>query len=234
MLVLFIMYMLLIAALLIADALIEWRAICDGRIFSVVNCKRITQPLLTLLLLFLVVLIEKVISDTYNVITNGFVVNTAIFIGLIAIIYIIDYALGQYNLRRYNLVELKIKRENYIGNNYNIMKFIGNRTYIKKNAVLTLPSAGSGAADGIEAVELMKALANDSDADEPPAFSVSAEEMRGNVHGNSACREECLIEDSIAVNFAELKKRFAFKKISALILFGVCLIFGIVIQLIGA
>lgn len=234
MLVFFIIYMMIIAALLIVDALIEWRAICDGKICSVVNWKRITQPIFTLLLLFSVVLVEKIISDTYNVVTDGFVANTAILIGLAAIIYVIDYTLGQFKLRHYDLVELKIKRENYIADNYGIMKFVGNRTYVKKNSTLNLTTGGASAADRIAAAEFMKIIANDADADEPPALIVSTDESVGAADGNSTEEAENLNEDACAANVAVLKKRYAIKKVLALILLGICLIFGIAIQVIGA
>lgn len=133
MLIIYIVYMLIILALLCINAIIDWQVLNGGNVCQSINAKRITLPILTLMFMFLIVITESIISQIYYVFSDGFVNNTAIIIGIISVVYICDYAYAQYKLRNYNLVQFNIDYNKFLFNSKENLKIAFGRPYLLKN-----------------------------------------------------------------------------------------------------
>lgn len=117
MLELFIVYTLLIALIYAVELGIKFYA--ANKDFAVVkaNSLRFTEPIKVIVSLFAITIIELLIFDVFEVITEGFIKANNIFFGIVAAIFAVDYIFEQYKLRGYDRVVLNAKMDDLADKN---------------------------------------------------------------------------------------------------------------------
>lgn len=106
MLELFIVYTLLIALVYAVELGVKFYATRKKVAVVKANTLRVTVPIKVILSLFAITVMELVIFNVFEVITEGFVRANNIFFGIVAAIFTVDYILEQYKLRGYDRVLL--------------------------------------------------------------------------------------------------------------------------------
>lgn len=111
MLKLFIAYTILFALIYAAELGIKFNATRKKVAVVKTNALRIIEPLKVLAAIFAITIIELLVFDVFNVITEGFIKANNIFFGIVAGIFAVDYLFEQYKLRCYDRVILNAPME---------------------------------------------------------------------------------------------------------------------------
>lgn len=245
MLIVYIIYMLIILALLCINAIIEWRTVNGENVYRTINVKRITLPILTLMFLFLIVIAANIISQVYYVFSDGFVNNTAIFIGIVAVVYICDYFYFQYKLRNYDLIQFNVNYNKILINNKDILKIVSGKPYLLKNNFLKLNIDSSDINLGNHEYLCNKNSINDNVFYAPPEYPLKDnDENIAFTETNKIKYEKVTGEfDKISLNDIDkkinnneksnsVKSAFIVKKLLIFALFIACFVFGLLIQIV--
>lgn len=117
MLELFIVYTLLIALIYAVELGIKFYATNKKVAIVKANTLRLIEPIKVIVALFAITIIELLIFDVFEVITEGFIKANNIFFGIVAAIFVVDYIFEQYKLRGYDRVLLNAKMDDLTDKN---------------------------------------------------------------------------------------------------------------------
>lgn len=117
MLELFIVYTLLIALIYAVELGIKFCATNKKVAIVKANTLRFIEPIKVIVSLFAITIIELLIFDVFEVITEGFIKANNIFFGIVAAIFAVDYIFEQYKLSGYDRVVLNAKMDDLADKN---------------------------------------------------------------------------------------------------------------------
>lgn len=117
MLELFIVYTLLIALIYAVELGIKFCATNKKIAVVKANTLRFTEPIKVIIALFAITVIELLVFNVFDVITEGFIKANNIFFGIVAGIFAADYLFEQYKLRGYDRVILNTQMNKLLDKN---------------------------------------------------------------------------------------------------------------------